>query len=141
MEASMAISFGSLTRTLILSIGIAALPAATALAQTPAQTLAGMPSFASAIDGKNVRITADGVRREGRVTSLSRESLTLVENGVPMTIPFQQIARVERSTHYLRNGTLIGLAAGASLGVMLGVGMCEDCAGWEYPVFAAYYGG
>lgn len=102
-----------------------------------------MPSFASAISGKSVWITADGVRREGRVTSLSPSSLVLLEDGAPITIPFSQIVRVEKSTHHLRNGTLIGLAAGAGLGFWAMSAICADeyCYASDWVMVPAFYSG
>jgi len=145
-------SFVFTTRATALSIGLTLLVSTLATAQTattpgagataPGATVADIPLFARQLAGKNVWITADGARREGRVTSLTPAGLVMVEHGAPTTIPYTQIVRVEKSTHHLRNGALIGFAAGAGLGVVAGIWLCEgDCAGWEYPVLAAYYGG
>src|ERR1043165_529831 len=101
MEVSMTMRFTPVCVG-VLSIGITALVPAFVAAQTPVQSLSGMPSFASAVSGKSVKITADGVQREGHVTSLSTTGLVLVEDGVPVSIPFDRIVRVEKSTHHLR---------------------------------------
>jgi len=71
-----------------------------------------------------VRVTADGVQHRGVVASLSTAGLVL-EDGGPATIPFSKIGRVEKVTHRVRNGTLIGLASGAGFGIW-GALMCED---------------
>jgi hypothetical protein len=139
----MAHRFSSVACSGILSIGIAAFAPTMAAAQTPISTLNGMPSFAAAIDGKNVKITADGVQREGRVASFSTTGLVLVEDGASVTIPFDKVMRVEKSTHHLRNGTLIGLAAGAGLGLAGMAGICSDeyCYASDWVLIPAFYGG
>jgi hypothetical protein len=118
-------------RFAIVSLGlfVFALPA---MAQTPVpagqvaapSTVSVIPEYAERLTGKDVRITADGVQHRGVVSSLSTAGLVLVENGTPATISFSRIARVEKVTHRVRNGTLVGLAAGAGLGVWVGL-MCE----------------
>jgi hypothetical protein len=143
-------SFVSLSRAVVASIGFTVLASSVAAAQTPAapsgsttsSASAGVPWFASAIQGKTVWITADGARVRGSVTSLSTTGLTLVEDGAPTAIPYDKIVRVEKASHRLRNGAWIGFASGAALGMLAGVRVCDgDCAGWEYLVFSGYYGG
>ena len=118
--------------TLVLSIGITALAPSIVAAQTgaPGGTTAPLtpeiPSYARAIQGQNVWITADGARVRGLVTSIGPTSLVLVEDGVPTTIPYKNIVRVEKSSRRLKNGALIGLASGAGLGVSYAVAYCSD---------------
>jgi hypothetical protein len=138
----------SLPRAAALSIAISALASSVALAQAPSSPVGGtaqagpgvVPIWASQLEGKNVRVTADGVRRRGRVTSASPSGLVLIEDDAPTTIPFNQIMRVEKTPHRLRNGTLIGLAAGAGLGMLMakecGFGEGDgECIVW-LPIFA-----
>ena len=136
-------TFSSLTRAGIVSLVIAGSTATFAVAQTPITRVAGMPSFAQEINGKSVWITADGVRREGRVTSLTTTSLVLVEDGSPITIPYQQIARVEKTSHAVRYGALFGLASGAGLGFWGIAALCSDeyCTAGDWIAFPAFYGG
>ena len=120
------------SRTLVLSIGITAFAFSTAAAQTvapggaPAPSTSAVPSWAPAIQGQNVWISADGTRVRGLVTSIAGTSLVLLEDGVPTTIDYKKIVRVEKSSHRLRNGTLIGLVSGAGIGVAYAVAYCSD---------------
>ena len=112
---------------------VAQTPARTGQVQTSSTTASGVPAYAAGLMGRNVRVTADGVQHRGVVSSLSNAGLVLLEDGGPATIPFSKIGRVEKVTHRIRNGTLIGLASGAGLGIW-GALMCEDdaasgCAG------------
>jgi hypothetical protein len=108
-------------RSIALSIAITLCAASSAVAQDAA------PTFAKRLSGKDVWITADGTRVRGRVTSLWQNGLVLVEDGASMTIPYGRIVRVEKSSHRLRNGTLIGLAAGAGLGLLAIAGCSWNC--------------
>ncbi len=141
----------SLSRTAVLSVGITLLASSIALAQTPASAPSagstgtsgnGIPTFASQLAGKNVWITADGARVRGQVTSLSPTGLVLVEDGVPTTIAYDKVVRVEKSSHRLRNGTLIGMASGAGFALALMAAGCEgDCSAGEWIGLPAYWAG
>jgi hypothetical protein len=140
----------TLSCTLGLSIGIAAFAFSPASAQTfapgsaPASPTSGAPVLARALQGKNVWISADGARVRGRVTSLDPTGLVLVEDGVATTIPYKNIVRVEKSTHRLRNGALIGLVSGAGFGLVMGGLWCggdEYCEPGTVPLITAYYAG
>ena len=53
-------------------------------------------------------------------------------DGVITAVPFDQIARIEKSSHRLRNGALAGLISGAGLGLGIWAGACsESCDGEE----------
>ena len=129
-------TFGPLRRIVALSVATTLFAVSIAVAQTRepptgATTQAGVggvPIFASQLQGKNVWVTADGARVRGRVTSLLPTGLVVVEDGAPTTIPYAKIVRVEKSSHRLRNGTLIGLVAGAGV-ALVAVAGCgwEDC--------------
>ena len=143
----------SLQRAALLSGALVFSTSALVSAQTPGSapsvgaadepTFLGTPAFANMVHGKNVWITADGVRREGHITSFSTSALTLVEDGATYTIPFKQIMRVEKTAHHLRKGTLIGLVAGAGLGLASAAGLCADeyCYASDYVLFTVFYGG
>ena len=140
----------TLSRTLVLSVGITAVGSSIASAQAlapggapAASASTTAPVFARAIQGKHVWISADGARVRGLVTSLDPTSLVLVEDGVPTTIPYKSIVRVEKSTHRLRNGTLIGLAAGAGLGAWVAAAYCSEgyCSAGEMIGAPLFYGG
>lgn len=144
-------NFVTLPQAAALSIAITLLGSMTAAAQTatpggsPIQTTpTSVPTFAQQLAGRTVWITADGARLRGVVTSLNATSLVLVEDGAPTTIPYSKIVRVERSSHRLRNGTLIGLASGAGLGLAVGAAFCggdEYCDPGTIVALSAFYGG
>jgi hypothetical protein len=137
----------------VLSLGIMVLAPSMASAQPAAPAAAtvtvnppasgGIPMFARQLAGKNVWITADGARLRGVVTSVSDTSLVVLENGAPTTIQYDKIVRVEKSTHRLRNGTLIGLASGAGLGFAMMAGLCGDeyCGPGDWVAVPLFYGG
>ena len=138
------------SRTVILSIGITGFASSIASAQTfapgggPASSASdAAPLFARGIQGKQVWISADGARVRGRVMSLDPTSLVLVEDGVPTTIPYKSIVRIEKSTHRLRNGALIGLASGAGLGAWAAAAYCAEgyCTSGEVIGVTLFYGG
>src|SRR5512147_3004180 len=149
----MTFSSGLFSRASVLSIGITVLAASSASAQAAAAASAGgasdsrssvgVPAFARQLAGKNVWITADGARLRGVVTSLSDTGLVVVEDGAPTTIPYNKIVRVEKSTHRLRNGTLIGLASGVGLGYLMMAGLCADeyCYASDWVAVPLFYGG
>ena len=88
-------------------------------------------------------ISADGARVHGRVTSLTATNLVLVEDGVPTTIDYKSIVRVEKSSRRLRNGTLIGLASGVGFGAVVSTVYCLEgyCEPGEVIALTAFYGG
>ena len=96
----------------------------------PSTTTGVVPRYAEGLTGKDVRVTADGVRHRGVVSSVSATGLVLLEDGTPQVIPFAKVVRVEKVTHRVRNGTLIGLASGAGFGIWFAL-MCEDDAASE----------
>ena len=117
----MALTAIVLERAAVLSIGLTLLGSSVAAAQTPTTppatgstgtTVAHIPEFARQLAGKNVWVTADGGRVRGVVTSLSPDGLVLIEQGSPTTIAYDKVVRVEKSSHRVRNGALLGLASG-----------------------------
>jgi hypothetical protein len=139
-----------LSRALLLSIGVTTLTTSIAAAQAlapgnaTAPSTTAVPSFAQAIKGQDVWISADGTRVRGRVTSIGATSLVLVEDGLATTISYKSIVRVEKSTHRLRKGTLIGLVSGAGLGLVVGAAYCggdEWCDSWTVAGLTGYYAG
>jgi hypothetical protein len=150
-------SFVSLPRAAALSVAITVLASSIAAAQTPVgsvptggvtqSTPVGVPDVLARMEGKNVWITAEGVRRRGVVTSLSTTDMVLMEDGVATTIPFGQIVRIEKATHRLRKGTLIGLVSGVGAGaVLLAVLGCADdgfvgCSPADYVSGSLFSGG
>jgi hypothetical protein len=115
----------SLGLTMVALPAMAQTPSSPVQAAAPSTTAASIPAYASGLNGRDVRVTADGVQHRGVVSSLSTAGLVLSENGAPTAIPFSKVERVEKVTHRVRKGTLIGLASGAGLGILL-AGMCEE---------------
>jgi hypothetical protein len=109
-------------------IGLA-LAAALLPINAQAQTVV-FPDLASHIKlGDLVSLTdSDGKRVEGKVTDLTVSSLTLLLDGSGTKSVFRE-ATVSRIVikDSRRNGALIGLAAGAIPGVILGFGFKEYC--------------
>jgi hypothetical protein len=58
-------------------------------------------------------------------------------DGVITAVPFDQIARIEKSSHRLRNGALAGLISGAGLGLGIWAGACSESGDGEDAVFLA----
>ena len=108
-----------------------AAPAAAQTAPTGAATSAvrvspGSPAFAELVNGTTVRVTtADGARRQGRVTSLTTTGMS-VDN---RPVLFSEITRVDKVSHRVRNLALLGLGFGLAIGT--GVYASTDC---EAPV-------
>ena len=136
----------------VLSLGLTVLASPIASAQTAAPDTAtgaasrsasvGIPAFARQALGKNVWITADGARLRGQVTSLSDAGLVVDEDGAPTTIAYDTIVRIEKSSHRLRNGTLIGMAAGAGFAFTVLATACDGaCSTGEWIGLPAYWAG
>jgi hypothetical protein len=149
----MTCTFVSRPRAAALSLVITALASSLANAQTPVPvpitgasiqpTSLGTPAFTRALQGKSVWITtSDGFRGRGVVTSLSATGMVVTDNGSTTTVPFGDVVKVEKASHRLRNGTLIGLASGAGFGVMIGALLCEgDCSAGEFAGISLAAGG
>jgi hypothetical protein len=127
----MSIRIASAPLATAFSIGITLLAASTVFAQSvssapttgaQAEPATGVPWFARGLVGRNVWISADGTRIRGQVTSVGPTGLVLLEDGVATTIVFKEIVRVEKSSHRLRNGALVGMSVGAGLGFLGAVG-------------------
>ncbi len=142
----------SLPRVAALSIALAVFAPSVAAAQTPVVSvptagsalapLLTVPAFARLAQGKNVWITtSDGVRQKGLVTTLSPTGLTL-GSGSGTPIPFGQIVKVQEVTHRIRNGVLIGLAAGEAVGLLLWTAECDgDCSQGEILALSSLFAG
>ena len=122
-------SFVSLPRAAALSIAIIAFASPVATAQTPSpqpgtrtqeQTvLMSTPAFANLVQGKTVKVTkSDGTWQEGVVKSISTTSMVVAGDGFSASVPFDQVVKVEKASYRIRKGTLIGLGAGAGVGLV-----------------------
>ena len=100
------------------------------------------PAFASLINGKSIVVwTKDGREYEGHFT-VSGDSLVMARELTTTTVPFTQIARVQKSTDRIRFHGLIGLGVGALVGIKVAHEACEGaCAAETYWPFMLIGGG
>lgn len=106
----------------LLSAAMFVLPRVAA-AQTPQVTDAVLVTSS---EGKEVRVIGKtGVRREGKLVSLSNSEVSLRQNGLALVVPLSDVQRIERVRHPVRNFALAGAAAGFAVGLALCSGSCE----------------
>jgi hypothetical protein len=68
--------------------------------------------------GKEVTVTGkDGSRQTGKLLSFTSTQLVLRRRNGDVTLPLANVRQVLRDSHWVRNSTLIGLAAGAGIGI------------------------
>ena len=90
--------------------------------------------------GADVRVSLiRGDQREGELVSLTSTDVVIERDGQAQTIPLDQVTRVERKTHHVRNGVLWGLIVGFAGGYLgsCGGGDEEDC----WPEVGALFAG
>ncbi len=92
------------------------------LAQSPA-------ARATLAEGKEIRVTrVTGGTQTGVLVSLSDSAVALRSHGAEITVPLFQVQRVERVSHGVRYGAIIGgLAAAGLVWVPFLVTGCDDC--------------
>jgi hypothetical protein len=107
-------SLGLTNFTLAIGSAIAVLMApVTASAQTAADDIHNVVRT-----GQKVAITDDQGREfNGRIATMAASGLTLVSHGAPIALPYAGIVRIDRPQDTLAKGALIGLVAGAGLGI------------------------
>lgn len=102
--------------------------------------LTASPSQKPAPSGPEVRVRmASGRQRTGKLVSLTSSEVVLVNRGETQTFPLDQVSHVERTTHHVRNGILVGLIGGFIGGYLAscGGGDEEDC----WPEVGALFAG
>jgi hypothetical protein len=81
-------------------------------------------------EGKEVRLTGmDGVKRTGKLVSLSSSAVVIRAKGQDVSIPLNEVHKVEKVAHHDRIGAAIG-AAWAAIGWMAIAATrdtCGDC--------------
>jgi hypothetical protein len=95
---------------------------------------------ASSRHGPNVTVRlTDGVRRDGELISLTAAEVVIADEGRTQTFALNQVSRVERQTHNIRNGVLWGLVVGFAGGYLgsCGGGDEDDC----WPEVGALFAG
>jgi hypothetical protein len=121
----------------VLVVGLTSPAQAQATAQN---SRPGTPEFAKQIDGKHVTVTlADGRDYDGL---FAIEGQTLISRGqhATVTLPVDQIVRVEKNPRRIRLHALIGLAVGGGLGAVALAACEEDCVAVGF-VAVGFYGG
>jgi hypothetical protein len=113
-------------RTAILSVTSLLIASSLAAAQTPAASQGAVPDnglvwsvdFAQRVTGRHLIITTmSGQRFEGTVIVSPTGLETAGKAG--SSVPFGQIARIEKPTYRMRQGAWLGAAAGATLGIVV----------------------
>ncbi len=139
MAASMRSWAGVATMSAVIIMLAATAASAQVPAPTPAQSAFLGISFATVTNGRDVWITmSDGSRLKARVTAVAPTGLVVTEaNGQGQTVRFEGISRIQRVSHRLRTGTLVGLGVGAGLGA-LGAAVCDGEAGCAPAIFFTY---
>ena len=112
----------------------------TAWAQTEADAVR-----ARVKEGQKVRVTDDTGREfKGRISSMTDNSLGVLEGSDRADIPYASIVKIDRPHDGVGNGALIGLAVGAGLGFAAIVD-AESCEPEEFlcgdPGASSYLGG
>jgi hypothetical protein len=100
--------------------------------QAPPSLLA-TPAVTRVVERKSiVVITTTGQKYEGHFT-ISGRALVMRDASPAVTVPFEQVARIQQSTFRIRTHALIGLGVGAGVGGLLAAAACtEGCEddGW-----------
>ena len=93
---------------------------------------------AATASGRAVNL-ASGGHRQGELLSLTATDVVIANEGQTLTFSLDQVSRVERKTHHVRNGVLWGLSVGFAGGYLgsCGGGDEEDC----WPEFGALFAG
>lgn len=75
---------------------------------------------ATAGAGQKIRVFfRNGQQQRARLVTLTQTELVAWTGNDSLTIQLSEVDRIERVTHYLRDGTLAGLAVGAGAGLIL----------------------
>lgn len=123
-------------RSAVLCVGfllVASIAAAQTPARPPAGAIPGTSAFAQMIQGHKVIVTtSDGKEHRGLFTA-SQNAVVAGDNATGLSLPFDQIVKVRKVTHRVRNGALIGFAAGLGIGLSC---LTDDCPG----AFVAFTG-
>ena len=92
----------------------------------PSSAAAQVPDSAGAI-GKEVRvIRVDRSRDSGQLVSLSDIDVVLRRGSVEQRWPLDQVQRVERVRHHVRNVAWWGTAVGGAIGFLIGAANTSD---------------
>lgn len=103
-----------------LTLGIASFMGSIASAQTSgtSEFLASDSTVASAV-GKEVHVRTLDTKSRGTLVSLSSLEVVLRQDGTERRVPLSSVRRIETVSHHVRNGALVGLAAGVLSGVIV----------------------
>jgi hypothetical protein len=113
------------TRILAFVVLTTALTSATTAAQTSAAPFAELADRLSIGDTVTVT-TGAGTTYAGRLQRLSDTALVLRTEGTDLTLAAPGVLRIARREHHIRNGMLIGFAAGFAVGATIAL-RADDC--------------
>lgn len=110
---------------LTASVAAAQTPQVPPAAASAQQSFLTTPAFAQLVNGKSiVVVTREGREYEGHFT-VSGQKLVMTGSKIVTTVPFDEIARVEKSTFRIRFHSLIGAGIGAAVGARFAWDVCE----------------
>ena len=101
-------------------VGAAAAAIAAVLTSSPVYAQSERDAIQGHVkNGQKVSITdSHGTEINGRIAAITADGLSLRAHGKSTDVPYEQIIRIDRPHDGLANGALIGLAAGAAVGVV-----------------------
>ena len=89
-----------------------------ALAILMAPPAAASAQTSAAAERPTVRvISTTGVLREGRLVELTPSEAVLLQNGLIVRLPLNDVRRIDKATHGVRTGVLAGAIGGLTLGM------------------------
>ena len=92
--------------------------------------------------GDTVNVTDDaGKTIKGNVEQVSDTMLVLRSGGHDLPLPVLKVQRISRPVHTLRNGALIGLAAGFTVGAIMAASSGCDFTCFASPAGVVFIGG
>jgi hypothetical protein len=90
-------------------------------------TIGGAQTSPAAAIGKEVRVTGvDGSTGTGRLVSLSISDVVFQQKGKDVSIPLGQVSKVEKVSHGVRNGVVVGAISGILTGWWVSCGVWYD---------------
>lgn len=106
-----------MTRWIVTVVALAALASASCASAPPVRSFAEVPGRLKA--GNTVRVTeTTGSQAVGRVVALTPSGVTVDLDGIPLDIPSERVARIDRARRPIVRGAVTGLIAGLALGAL-----------------------
>jgi len=128
------------TAVLVCAVLVAGLTTSARAQATAQNSRPGTPEFAKQVDGKHLTVAlADGRDYDGRFV-IEGQSMISRSQHATVTLPIDQIVRVEKNPRRIRLHALIGLSVGGGLGAAALVGCGRDCVALGLAL-VGFYGG